>query len=120
MALDLDGFRKRLIEERDRLNREIPSVSELAEPTTDDRQITAANAPVIGEIKDVQTDIADRKTHRLRQVQAALQSMDDGTYGICVRCNQPIDPRRLEADPAAMTCMNCLSAEEQNFETATM
>ena len=46
--------------------------------------------------------------------------MDDGTYGICVRCNQPIDPRRLEADPAAMTCMNCLSAEEQNFETATM
>jgi RNA polymerase-binding transcription factor len=120
MALDLDGFRKRLIEERDRLNREIPSVSELAEPTSDDRQITAANAPLIGEIKDVQTDIADRKTHRLRQVQAALQSMDDGTYGLCVRCNQPIDPRRLEADPAAMTCMNCLSAEEQNFETATM
>jgi len=120
MALDLDGFRKRLIEERDRLNREIPSVAELAEPTSDDRQITAANAPLIGEIKDVQTDIADRKTHRLRQVQAALQSMDDGTYGICVRCNQPIDPRRLEADPAAMTCMNCLSAEEQNFETATM
>ena len=120
MALDLDGFRKRLIEERDRLNREIPSVSELAEPTSDDRQITAANAPLIGEIKDVQTDMADRKTHRLRQVQAALQSMDDGTYGICVRCNQPIDPRRLEADPAAMTCMNCLSAEEQNFETATM
>ncbi|HKQ05019.1 MAG TPA: TraR/DksA C4-type zinc finger protein [Blastocatellia bacterium] len=120
MALDLDGFRKRLIEERDRLNREIPSVSELAEPASDDRQITAANAPLIGEIKDVQTDMADRKTHRLRQVQAALQSMDDGTYGICVRCNQPIDPRRLEADPAAMTCMSCLSAEEQNFETATM
>jgi len=120
MALDLDGFRERLIEERDRLNREIPSVSELAEPASDDRQITAANAPLIGEIKDVQTDIADRKTHRLRQVQAALQSMDDGIYGICVRCNQPIDPRRLEADPAAMTCMNCLSAEEQNFETATM
>ncbi|HJQ23978.1 MAG TPA: TraR/DksA C4-type zinc finger protein [Blastocatellia bacterium] len=119
MALDLEAFRKRLIEERDQLNREIPSVAELAEPTPDDRQITA-NAPLIGEIKDVQNEIADRKTHRLRQVQAALQSMDDGTYGICIRCNQPIDPRRLQADPAAMTCMNCLSAEEQNFEAATM
>ncbi|HEY9232288.1 MAG TPA: TraR/DksA C4-type zinc finger protein [Blastocatellia bacterium] len=120
MALDLETFRKRLTAERDQLNREIPPVSELAEPISDDRQITAANAPLVGEIKDVQNEIADRKTHRLRQVLAALQSIDDGTYGICIRCNQPIDPRRLEADPAAMTCMNCLSAEEQNFETATM
>jgi len=120
MALDLENFRKRLIAERDQLNRAIPPVAELAEPTTDDRQITAANAAVVGEIIDVQNQIADNKTHRLRQVQAALQSIDDGTYGTCIRCDQPIDPRRLEADPAAMTCMNCLSAEEQNFEAATM
>ena len=120
MALDLETFRNRLTAERDQLNREIPPVSELAEPISDDRQMTAANAPLIGEIKDMQNEIADRKTHRLRQVLAALQSIDDGTYGTCIRCNQPIDPRRLEADPAAMTCMNCLSAEEQNFETATM
>jgi len=120
MALDLEKYRKQLIEERDRLNKEIPTVAEAAEPTPDDRQITAANAPVIGEIEDVQNRVADIKTHRLRQVLTALQSMDDGTYGICIRCNKPIDPRRLEADPAAMTCMDCLSAEEENFETATM
>ena len=120
MALDLEKYRKQLVEERDRLNKEIPTVAEAAEPTPDDQQITAANAPLIGEIKDVQYEVADIKTHRLRQVLAALQSMDDGTYGVCIRCGKPIDPRRLDADPAAMTCMDCLSAEEENFEAATM
>ncbi|MEN3331291.1 MAG: hypothetical protein V7641_656 [Blastocatellia bacterium] len=120
MALDLEKYRKLLIAERDRLNQEILPVSEIAEPVSDQSEITAADAPLIGEIKDVQNEILDMKTHRLQQVLAALQSIDDGTYGICIRCGKPIDPRRLDADPAAMTCMECLSAEEQNFQSATM
>jgi DnaK suppressor protein len=120
MALDLEKYRKRLIAERDRLAKEMPPVSEIAEPVPDDLQITAANAAVVGEIKDVQNHVLDMKSNRLERVQAALQSIDDGTYGTCVRCDKPIDPRRLDADPAAMTCMNCLSAEEKNFQSATM
>ena len=72
------------------------------------------------EIKDVQNRIIDMKSDRLERVQAALQSIDDGSYGTCIRCGKPIDPRRLDAEPAALTCMDCLSAEEKNFETATM
>jgi DnaK suppressor protein len=120
MALDIEKYRKRLIEERDRLNGEIPRVSEIAEPVSDLPEITAADAPLMGEIKDVQYEIVDMQTHRLQQVLAALQSIDDGTYGICVRCGKPIDPRRLDADPAAMTCMECLSAEEKNFKSSTL
>jgi DnaK suppressor protein len=120
MALDIEKYRKRLIEERDRLNQEISPVSELAEPVSDQSEITAADAPLMGEIKDVQFEIADMKTHRLQQVLAALQSIDDGTYGTCIRCGKPIDPHRLDADPAAMTCMDCLSAEEKNFKSATL
>jgi DnaK suppressor protein len=120
MALDLEKYRKQLIAERDRLNKEIPTVAEAAEPTPDDRQITAANAPMIGEIKDVQNRVIEMKSDRLERVRAALQSIDDGTYGTCIRCGKPIDPRRLDAEPMAITCMDCLSAEEENFETATM
>ena len=120
MALDLEKYRKQLIEERDRLNREIPTVAEAAEPTPDDRQITAANAPVIGEIEDVQNRVIEIKSDRLERVRAALQSIDDGTYGTCIRCGKPIDPRRLDAEPTAITCMDCLSAEERDFKSATM
>jgi RNA polymerase-binding protein DksA len=43
----------------------------------------------------------------IRQVQAALKRIADGTYGTCARCGQSIDPRRLKALPTASTCISC-------------
>ena len=48
-----------------------------------------------------------RRQRELRRVEAALQRIDEGTYGECVRCGDLIDPRRLEADPATPICHAC-------------
>lgn len=45
----------------------------------------------------------------LAEVEAAMQRLDDGTYGLCERCGQPIAGARLEARPAARTCIRCAS-----------
>ena len=120
MTLDVEKYRKNLIGERDRLNQEIGTVAELSEPVPDDLQLTAANAPVMGEVKDVQAAVADMQSDRLEQINAALQSINEGTYGMCQRCGKPIDPRRLEAVPEATTCMDCLPAMERNFAVPKM
>src|SRR5689334_17388508 len=99
MALELEKYRKLLIAERDRLTKEMPPVSEIAQPAPDHTEINAANAPLMGEIKDLQDAIVDMKSDRLERIQAALDSIDDGTYGICVRCGKPIAARRLDAEP---------------------
>lgn len=54
----------------------------------------------------------------LEQVNAALQRLDDGTYGFCLRCGKPIDARRLEALPYALYDIECQEAVEQEQETA--
>lgn len=41
----------------------------------------------------------------LAQVNAALDRLDRGAYGICERCGQPINPRRLEALPYVTLCI---------------
>lgn len=46
----------------------------------------------------------------LAEVEAAIQRLVAGTYGICERCGQPIGKGRLEARPAARTCISCASA----------
>lgn len=46
----------------------------------------------------------------LAEVEAALQRLEGGTYGLCERCGQPIAEARLEARPAARTCVSCASA----------
>jgi RNA polymerase-binding protein DksA len=37
----------------------------------------------------------------------ALRRMDDGEYGFCTACREPIDERRLSAAPTAELCVNC-------------
>jgi RNA polymerase-binding transcription factor DksA len=45
----------------------------------------------------------------LNEVENALGKFDDGSYGTCENCGQPIAPARLEAQPAARFCINCAS-----------
>lgn len=42
---------------------------------------------------------------RLADVRQALEHIETGTYGVCEVCNQAIEEERLEANPAARTCM---------------
>jgi RNA polymerase-binding protein DksA len=47
------------------------------------------------------------------QIDAALQRLDAGTYGMCARCGQPIDAARLEALPYAEFCITCQAIIER-------
>jgi len=44
---------------------------------------------------------------QLTQVEHALLKFDEGSYGLCDLCGQPIDPDRLEALPQANLCLSC-------------
>ena len=43
----------------------------------------------------------------LKEIEAALKKIKDGTYGRCERCKKPIDPARLQAKPQAVYCLKC-------------
>ena len=48
----------------------------------------------------------------LTKIAAALQRIEDGEYGVCLRCAEPINPKRLEADPTATLCIDCAGQAE--------
>ena len=43
----------------------------------------------------------------IRMIQAALRRIEDGTFGDCVACGEPISEARLNAVPHAARCKNC-------------
>jgi RNA polymerase-binding transcription factor DksA len=49
----------------------------------------------------------------LAQVEAALERVASGTYGVCDQCGQPIAPERLEALPYATTCLACSASSKK-------
>lgn len=48
-----------------------------------------------------------RAEQELRRIEAAVQRCDHGSYSYCADCDEAIDPRRLELDPAAALCIAC-------------
>ncbi len=49
-------------------------------------------------------EVLRREIHEIR---LALVRIEDGSYGTCMECGDPIRPERLEALPTATKCINC-------------
>src|SRR2546428_6763511 len=49
----------------------------------------------------------DRETNLLRNVRGALARIEDGSYGVCLHCEEDINPKRLNAVPWAPYCITC-------------
>ena len=54
-----------------------------------------------------------RREQMLRNITAALERIERDEYGDCQSCDEPIDPKRLEFDPAATLCIDCASDSER-------
>ncbi|MGA7562135.1 MAG: TraR/DksA C4-type zinc finger protein [Desulfobaccales bacterium] len=53
------------------------------------------------------------KRQELEAIEEAMQRLENGTYGLCEVCGQPIEPRRLEIMPETPLCRNCMSQREK-------
>ena len=63
-------------------------------------------------IEELALKLGDRESQMVADIDQALLRMDEGAYGICVRCGQPIDERRLEALPTARYDAACQGVME--------
>lgn len=105
-TLDMEAIRKELEEKRAVLSvrlRVKPNQSDTAEDANPDRA-ALAQAYVS---KERQNALTDRMQDTLQQVEAALQRIDQGDYGVCTQCGKNISPGRLTALPYAENCIAC-------------
>jgi len=58
-------------------------------------------------------DLAARQTQLIKEIDEALQRIEDRTYGQCVRCGKPLDEERLKAMPTAKYDAACQAAIEE-------
>ena len=56
----------------------------------------------------------DRDSNMLRSVRAALARIKDGSYGICMHCEEEIKPKRMEAVPWTPYCIRCQEAADRH------
>jgi DnaK suppressor protein len=64
--------------------------------------------------RDLAIHNVDHDFTLLRDIRAAQDRIRDGTYGICIQCEEAISPKRLKALPWAARCINCQEAADRN------
>ena len=105
-TLNINSIRKELEEKRAVLSirlRVKPNQSDTADMANPDRAALAQTYV----LKERQTALAERLEDTLRQVDDALQRIDQGVYGICAQCGANISPERLIVLPYAENCIAC-------------
>lgn len=65
------------------------------------------------EFENIFNVLSNIEVARLRQIEEALRRIEEGTYGICEVCGEPIEEARLLAQPFATKCIYCLESEEK-------
>ncbi len=105
----VEGQRNRITTKLKRLRSEDPFSSEdrsiIVEPGTDANVLFGHERVVV---------LEQRLKKDLKEIEAALKKIKDGTYGICERCGKPIDAKRLEVKPEAVYCLKCETEIEAN------
>jgi DnaK suppressor protein len=62
--------------------------------------------------RELAIHLVDRNARLVREVEAALTRLEDGTYGLCEGCDEPIPVKRLDAMPWARFCVACQTRHE--------
>ena len=119
MPVDVERFRKFLDEERRRvldaieyLHKENPGSSEdeLHEENSDNNLADTATETLD---REIDSTLEENSENVLAAIDAALQRIEEGTYGQCVNCGKEIGEERLAALPWATLCIDCRRLEER-------
>ncbi len=107
-----DNLKKSLLEEKSLLEKELSQVAKKDAkgdwvPTIGDKdQSQADESQVADSFENLENNmgVTTRLENRLTDINAALEKMENGKFGICETCGEKIEEDRLEANPAARTC----------------
>ncbi|GCE49639.1 TraR/DksA family transcriptional regulator [Thermosporothrix hazakensis] len=124
MTLDIQKLKQRLQEKEKNLKSSIDGLTEAYPTPVDPIQISEGpqdseeTAVDFLETQQEQSTLVNQQA-LLAEVQDALKRIDEGTYGRCVDCGQPIPEKRLEAMPWASRCVkDAERLEQQNLSRA--
>lgn len=108
--IDVKALKKALIDRKEELQRLVTAHHDDTRPVILD-QTTVGR---LSRMDEIQTQAMSIETERRRKdemnrIESALERIDDGDYGYCLKCGDEIEKKRIELDPSIPTCIGCAS-----------
>ena len=110
--MDLDAVRRELEARRTGATERVAELArapELGEAQGFGKRIGDGTTEAISRLTDI--GVGRTLESGLARTERALAKLDEGTYGICDVCGEPIGEKRLAAMPDVVTCVTCAAAQ---------
>jgi DnaK suppressor protein len=112
ITIDLKEIRQILEKQNLAIRKELAKLAEgIGRP-----EVNASDPSALAEryvLQQRRSNAQIRLARKLEQVNAALQRLDQGKYGICEACRQRIQPGRLQVIPHTELCIHCQAVQEK-------
>lgn len=99
-------MREEILKESERVYAESQSLGKDGVPDIGDMSSISYNQEVL-------MNLSETQRARVRDIDAALERIEQGVYGFCVRCEEEISPRRMEVRPFSRYCIDCKTEVEK-------
>ena len=112
-AIDTDAYRKRLLERREALQ----GVEGSGDDASKTVELDQTRFGRLSRMDALQQQAMAKATRRrraeeIKRIGAALARIEADEFGLCVECGEPIQPGRLDHDPAVALCIDCAEDAE--------
>jgi RNA polymerase-binding protein DksA len=112
---ELEKYRRLLDEKKASLSQELAKTRSAEEETTEESTQDIADKAVSSYTREFLYSLTDGERTTLLHIDEALARIDEGTYGFCTNCGQPMAEKRLTAVPWAPYCVDCQELAEKGM-----
>jgi RNA polymerase-binding protein DksA len=110
---EIDEIRTRLAASKAELQKRVSTIHEHARDPLE--QDSAEQAAQLGNVAVVSA-LESEAVQQIAEIEAAMQRLEIGTYGVCVGCGEPIGEGRLKVRPAATQCRDCAEIDARRAQ----
>jgi DnaK suppressor protein len=112
---ETEKYRRALVEKKASLSQEMVKNKDAGQENSEEITQDIADKASSSYTKEFLFSLSDGERVLLQQIDLALVRVDEGNYGLCTNCGNPIPEKRLEAVPWTPYCVDCMELSEKGL-----
>ena len=112
---EMEKYRRLLEQKKNGLSNELAKTRDAEEETTEESTQDIADKAVSSYTREFLYSLSDSDRGTLVKIDLALERIDEGNFGFCQNCAQPMSEKRLNAVPWASHCVDCQELAEKGL-----
>ena len=112
---DMEKYRRALLAKKDEISQELVKNKDAGQESSDEITQDIADKATSSYTKEFLFSLSDSERTLVQQIDQALARIDEGAYGTCTHCGNPLMEKRLEAVPWTPYCLDCMELSEKGL-----